>query len=83
GENVLMDEAEKYPGITHVALKVSSIDDAEALFAEAAIKITGRREFRGVKAVFVRDPDRNVLEIIGPGPDVADLILDHQHGGEG
>lgn len=83
GENVLLDVTDKYPGITHVALKVDSIEDAEALFTEADIKIAGRREFRGVKAVFVRDPDRNVLEIIGPGPDVADLILGHQHAGEG
>ena len=80
GENVLMDEADKYPGITHVALKIDSIEDAEKLFADAGIEITGRREFRGVKAVFFRDPDRNVLEIIGPGPDVAELIADHQHG---
>lgn len=79
GENVLMDEDEKYPGITHVALKIDSIDDAERHFAETGVAITGRREFGGVKAVFIRDPDRNVLEIIGPGRDVADLIADHRH----
>lgn len=79
GENVLMDESKKYPGITHVALKIDSIEAAETLFADADMPVTGRREFRGVKAIFVRDPDRNVLEIIGPGPDVADLIADHQH----
>ncbi len=80
GENVLMDEVDKYPGITHVALKINAIEDAERLFADGGIAVTGRREFRGVMAVFVRDPDRNVLEIIGPGPDVAELIADHQHG---
>jgi len=80
GENVLMDVTDRYPGITHVALKIDAIEDAERLFADGGIAITGRREFRGVKALFVRDPDRNVLEIIGPGPDVAELIADHQHG---
>ena len=79
GENILMDFDDKHPGYTHVALKVSSIEDAERLFEDSDIQITGRREFRGVKAVFIRDPDRNVLEIIGPGPDVADLISDAQH----
>lgn len=80
GENVLMDDAEKYPGITHVALKTGSIEKAKQLFSDAGIRITGRREFKGVKAVFIRDPDRNVLEIIGPGPDVSDLIAEHRHG---
>lgn len=79
GENILMDVEEKFPGYTHVAVKIDSIDEAEELFAEKGIQITGRREFRGVKALFIRDPDRNVLEIIGPGPDVADLIADRDH----
>lgn len=80
GENILMDVDDKYPGYTHVAVKIDSIEDAEKFFADQGIQITGRREFRGVKALFIRDPDRNVLEIIGPGPDVADLISDHNHG---
>jgi catechol 2,3-dioxygenase-like lactoylglutathione lyase family enzyme len=80
GENILMDVDDKYPGYTHVAVKIDSIEDAERFFADQGIQITGRREFRGVKAVFIRDPDRNVLEIIGPGPDVVDLISDHNHG---
>ena len=29
----------------------------------------------GVTSVFIRDPDRNVIEIVGEGPDGADLIL--------
>lgn len=80
GKNILMDVEDKYPGYTHVAVKIDSIEDAVKLFAEHGIQITVRREFRGVKAVFIRDPDRNVLEIIGPGPDVADLISDHNQG---
>ena len=28
----------------------------------------------GVTSVFIRDPDRNVIEIVGEDPDIADLI---------
>ena len=58
GQNVLMDESEKYPGITHVALKVKSAEDTEAFVNANDIAITGRREFRGTKTIFIRDPDR-------------------------
>ena len=77
GENVLMDEDAKYPGITHLAVKVKDADATEAFVTERGIPITGRREFRGTKTIFIRDPDRNVLELVGPGPAVAELIRDH------
>lgn len=77
GANILMDVADKYPGITHVALKIDSAEDAEKLFEAKGIAITGRRSFRGVETVFIRDPDRNVLELVGPGPAVVDLIREH------
>jgi lactoylglutathione lyase len=77
--NVLMDEPEKSPGITHLALKVKDAEATEAFVTERAITITGRREFRGTKTIFIRDPDRNVLELVGPGPSVAELIADHVH----
>lgn len=79
GENVLMDEAEKYPGITHLAVKVKDAEATEAFVTENGITITGRREFRGTKTIFIRDPDRNVLELVGPGPSVAQLIAEHVH----
>ncbi|MEP2029537.1 MAG: VOC family protein [Paracoccaceae bacterium] len=79
GENVLMDEAEKYPGITHLAVKVKDAEATEAFINKNSIAITGRREFRGTKTIFVRDPDRNVLELVGPGPSVARLIAEHVH----
>ena len=79
GANVLMDEKPKYPGITHVALKMKDAEATEAFVTENGIAITGRREFRGTKTIFVRDPDRNVLELVGPGPSVAELIADHVH----
>ncbi|CUK17111.1 methylmalonyl-CoA epimerase [Ruegeria denitrificans] len=79
GENVLMDDTEKYPGITHLAVKVKDAEATEAFVAENRIAITGRREFRGTKTIFIRDPDRNVLELVGPGPSVAQLIAEHVH----
>ncbi len=80
GTNVLMDEAEKYPGITHLAVKVKDADATEAFVTQNGIAITGRREFRGTSTIFIRDPDRNVLELVGPGPSVAQLIAEHVHG---
>lgn len=79
GRNILMDDAEKSPGITHLALKMKDADAVETFVVEHGIEITGRRTFRGTKTIFIRDPDRNVLELVGPGPSVADLISDHIH----
>ncbi|MDE2789301.1 MAG: VOC family protein [Paracoccaceae bacterium] len=74
GENILMDDESKYPGITHLAVKVTNAEATEAFIARKGINKTGHREFRGTKTIFIRDPDRNVLELVGPGPSVADLI---------
>ena len=74
-----MDDPEKLPGITHVALKMESAEATEAFVTANGIAITGRRDFRGTKTIFIRDPDRNVLELVGPGPSVSELIADHVH----
>ena len=79
GENVLMDEEAKYPGITHLAVKVRDAEATEAFVTEHGVAITGRREFRGTRTIFIRDPDRNVLELVGPGPAVSELIAEHVH----
>ena len=63
GSNILMDADEKYPGYTHVALRVESIDSTRAFFEERDIEITGSFSFKDVHSIFVRDPDRNVIEI--------------------
>lgn len=63
GSNILMDVDEKYPGITHVALTVDSLDKTKAFLAEKGIEITGSFEFGSLAAVFIRDPDRNVIEL--------------------
>jgi len=77
GENILMDEKPKYPGITHIAVKVKNAEATEAFVTANNIAITGRRDFEGTKTIFIRDPDRNVLELVGPGPSVATLIVKH------
>lgn len=61
--NILMDVDEKYTGITHVALTVSSLQHARDFVSEHGIKITGSFSFGKMSAIFIRDPDRNVIEL--------------------
>jgi len=63
GTNILMDVPEKHPGITHVALTVESLAETRASLGEANIEITGSFSFGAMSAVFIRDPDRNVIEL--------------------
>ena len=63
GKNILMDVDEKYPGYTHVALTVSSLDEAKEFMATNGIEITGSFSFENISAIFIRDPDRNVIEL--------------------
>ena len=61
--NILMDVDEKYPGYTHMALTVSSLDDAKDFMKSNSIDITGSFSFQKMSAIFIRDPDRNVIEL--------------------
>ena len=67
GNNILMDVSEKYPGYTHVALRVTSVVETIKFLQEHNIPITeGPVELgKGNLSVFVRDPDRNVIELRG------------------
>ena len=63
--NVLMDGAAKPAGITHIALSCPDIDAARVRLEAAGIAISGGPvQFpTGNRAIFVRDPDRNVIEL--------------------
>ncbi len=61
--NILMDVDEKYPGYTHIALTVASLDQARKFIQQNDIEITGSFSFGNMSAIFVRDPDRNVIEL--------------------
>lgn len=63
--NVLLDAPDKWPGYTHAAFIIESMDDLVAWLEQEGIPISegpvtmgsGRRS-----VCFIRDPDRNVLE---------------------
>jgi lactoylglutathione lyase len=63
--NPLMDVPEKHPGYTHIALSVSDLCAAQQALQEAGIALSGGPVTfpTGAQAVFLRDPDRNVIEL--------------------
>ena len=63
--NILMDIDAKHAGITHVSYKVESIEKAKSFLESANIPLTGEFTFKGLHAIFIRDPDRNVIELDG------------------
>ena len=76
-KNVLMDAPDKYPGYTHMALRVTSIPAAIGALKANNIDITqGPVSFddSGQVSVFIRDPDRNVIELRGRDQSVIDGV---------
>lgn len=63
--NILMDVPDRHPGITHFALLCPDILAAKATLEAAGLRLSGGpiRFENGAQAIFVRDPDRNVIEL--------------------
>lgn len=64
GKNVLLDEVIKLPGHTHPAFIVDDLDKMADWLRARGIRITEGPEEIGPRrrALFIRDPDGNVLE---------------------
>ena len=71
--NVLMDIPEKHAGYTHIALSVRDLGEVQSLLERAGYAISeGPVTFpNGTRAIFVRDPDRNVVELDEHAPSKA------------
>lgn len=79
--NVLMDTPDKYPGYTHMALRVASIPTTIAALKANDIAITqGPVSFddSGQVSVFVRDPDRNAIELRGRDQGVVEGVTPYE-----
>ena len=65
GRNVLMDVAPKFPGYTHVALNIASVEETMRVLEENGIPLSGGPvDFGGSgRSIFVRDPDQTVIEL--------------------
>src|SRR5204863_5216983 len=75
--NILMDVRDKFPGYTHIALRVASIPETVAALRASDIAISqGPVRFgdSGHVSVFVRDPDRNAIGLRGREQDAVDGV---------
>jgi lactoylglutathione lyase len=62
--NILLDEPVKWPGITHPAFIIDDLDALVSVLHREGVRITEGPHMIGVRrrALFIRDPDGNVLE---------------------
>ncbi len=68
-ENVLMDRNVKHAGYTHMALEVLNLESVKSQLADLEIPLSGGPIVldNGAQFIFIRDPDRNVIEFHQPG----------------
>ncbi|WP_252180418.1 VOC family protein [Endozoicomonas sp. 4G] len=68
GENILMDVDQKHPGYTHMALEVDDINEVHRQLQGLGITPTEGpvTTNNGASLLFIRDPDRNVIEFHQP-----------------
>ena len=65
--NVLIDVPEKHACYTHIALHIGDLEATRRGLDEAGIPLSGEMHLPdGGVSVFVRDPDRNVIELHHP-----------------
>ncbi len=67
-KNILMDIPEKHSGFTHIAIEVTDLETVEQQLKEKQIPIT-EGPFTipgGAMLLFIRDPDKNVIEFHKP-----------------
>ena len=69
-DNILQDVPEKYAGYTHVALAVSDLDAAVLHLSKVGLPIqSGPINYpKGARGLFLRDPDRNTVELYQHAP---------------
>jgi lactoylglutathione lyase len=67
-DNILMDIPEKHNGYTHVALEVTDLAAVQSRLEELKIPLSGGPIMvpDGAEFVFIRDPDKNVIEFHQP-----------------
>lgn len=63
--NQLMDVPTKYTGYTHVALEVTNTDKTIEYLTRIGVELSGGPMHHPTgTSVFIRDPDRNVIEFV-------------------
>lgn len=65
-DNILMDVKTKHTGYTHVALEISEAETVIAELEVLGIPLTGDMSHPTGRSLFIRDPDRNVIEFYEP-----------------
>lgn len=64
--NILMDVATKYAGYTHVALEVDNAGAVISELAQHGVELSGDMQHPTGRSIFIRDPDKNVIEFFQP-----------------